>query len=198
MRNTADAPVYEVGDTWTFASYCDLAYLNRAFSSDPVLLKKAVDRNCNPSTLQILNVGDYAHLKVRDTSNSGRDYSESNYEHWGFMGVLKFPDTKDSTQVPQSEKYPMKPGDVWQKSENIGSVSNITRVSRASGWETIRVPAGEFRAIKLVHESQTVFANDGAAFGHRRVEWYSPDAKVAVKVELNGVTRFELQSYHVK
>ena len=60
--------------------------------------------------------------------------------------------------------------------------------TRVAGWETVRVPAGEFRALRILRD---VEEGDGAS--HRTsmlrqaVDWYVPDAGVVVRREETSV-----------
>jgi hypothetical protein len=75
--------------------------------------------------------------------------------------------------------------------------------ARVKGWEEIRIPAGTFKALKV--ERELISAPD-MRVNRRDVVWYSPDAKVNVKVQIHvsygtvltsNFTR-ELLSYRVQ
>ena len=59
------------------------------------------------------------------------------------------------------------------------------RNATVEGWETVRVPAGEFRSLRVFNEgSRRVHKRDGEFYESvREVVWYSPQAKSYVKRE---------------
>ena len=59
------------------------------------------------------------------------------------------------------------------------------RTATVEGWETVRVPAGEFRALRVLNEgSRRVHRKDGEFYESvRELVWYSPQAKSYVRRE---------------
>ncbi|HET6756978.1 MAG TPA: hypothetical protein VFH21_05140, partial [Burkholderiales bacterium] len=60
----------------------------------------------------------------------------------------------------------------------------VTIYSRVSGWEKVKVPAGEFDALKI---TRNIYVADGAWYKSqttvRQSEWYAASAPQAVKRE---------------
>lgn len=87
-------------------------------------------------------------------------------------------------------KWPLSVGQHWTsqfKSDlaNAGSPSQVmttTLESEAKEWETITVPAGKFKTIKIVTKgSWTVGTPVSSSGTYTAVRWYSPDAKAEVQ-----------------
>lgn len=73
-------------------------------------------------------------------------------------------------------------------------------------WETVDVPAGKFKAIKIVYSSKTTVAQSPTSFKRVATSWYSPEVKGIVQFKyetysLNGIpqirTNQQLTSYSV-
>lgn len=60
-----------------------------------------------------------------------------------------------------------------------GNASSIDerRDAAVEAWETIRVPAGEFRTLRIVHEGFRMLNVQDGVFGSltRAVYWYAPE-----------------------
>ena len=103
-------------------------------------------------------------------------------------GVLN--DRARGTMDPalQLMPFPLAEGKSWsQKVIRTDPVTNEKREmlvrGRVLGWETIRVPAGEFKAIKV---ERTMYLGDYDSFRgitqRTETEWYAPDIRGAAKV----------------
>jgi hypothetical protein len=103
-------------------------------------------------------------------------------------GVLN--DRARGTMDPalQLMPFPLAEGKSWsQKVIRTDPVSNEKREmlvrGRVLGWETIKVPAGEFKAMKV---ERTMYLGDYDSFRgitqRTETEWYAPDIRGAAKV----------------
>lgn len=77
--------------------------------------------------------------------------------------------------------FPLRVGKTWQysfKAKNQkGEVLRHDRKAAVAGWETVRVPAGEFRALKIVHTGER-FGPGGEERGEEaHTFWYAPESK---------------------
>jgi len=87
--------------------------------------------------------------------------------------------------------FPLYVGKTWTmaytRPSRNGNASDITerREVTVEGWETIKVPAGEFRTLRIVHEGLRMLHVSDGIFGSptREVYWYSPELKIYVKRE---------------
>ncbi|MRX11800.1 hypothetical protein GJ697_28625 [Pseudoduganella sp. FT25W] len=86
--------------------------------------------------------------------------------------------------------FPMAPGSEWS-SEVVGDNSKAGKQQRYAikgkvlDWEKVRVPAGEFEALKIVVEAQYADANDATRGGGKLTEtvWFVPSLNNYVKLD---------------
>lgn len=72
------------------------------------------------------------------------------------------------------------------RSNALGYDKRTTLVSgKVIGWETVQVPAGEFRALRIERSFDLGDASafEGSTLRHE-TEWYSPQVKGPVKVRI--------------
>ncbi len=83
--------------------------------------------------------------------------------------------------------YPLFPGKTWtyETTRKVGTAEREDKVaSKAETWETVEVPAGKFRAIKVTSAGTfTYTAADGrvSTGTHRTTNWYAPEVSRSVK-----------------
>ncbi len=82
--------------------------------------------------------------------------------------------------------FPLFPGKKWQqKSVEKNAKTGITREHNLNvtvgDWETVTVPAGTFKSIKITTNSEVIDTSTGEKKSGVDVSWYSPDAKKTVK-----------------
>jgi hypothetical protein len=88
--------------------------------------------------------------------------------------------------------FPLYVGKQWSSEFGVRWLTDVTQIvpyrrkANVEAWETIHVPAGEFRTVRVVHEGTArVHMRDGEFnVPTRDVFWYSPDAKHYVKREI--------------
>lgn len=95
--------------------------------------------------------------------------------------------------------FPLQPGKRWTFSYGYhpaaGRATQVEQTAEVIGWEYISVPAGGFRALKVVHRgryraTEGIYTWNGNIF---ETYWYAPEAGRVVKMEYrdtqaNGVT----------
>ena len=108
--------------------------------------------------------------------------------------TLSFFDPKaDGRHVPLL--FPLYPGKRWSfryrypTASGTGSLK-IEQAAVVEGWEEVRVPAGTFRALKVVHTgrywaSEQMYSWSGAI---HETYWYAPVAKRVVRMEYRDTT----------
>lgn len=109
--------------------------------------------------------------------------------------------------------FPLDIGKTWEyefKTKGTGStLFKNTRKAKVESWEDIRVPAGTFKALKIVHNGYWTRYDVGGTFHGAVTEtfWYSPETKWWVKYEYQDrtpaneiwtQTRVELTEIQVK
>lgn len=91
----------------------------------------------------------------------------------------------DSRIVGANEalRFPLAAGKSWKFSYVFngkpGSVTEIKQTATVKGWETVKVPAGTFRALRIDHQGYySTFENGSAWSGNiRETFWYAPSAR---------------------
>lgn len=89
--------------------------------------------------------------------------------------------------------FPLRVGKTWQysfKAKNQkGEMMRHDRKAEVAGWETVRVPAGEFQALRIVHTGER-FGPGGEERGEEsHTFWYAPEMKRWIRRQV--VTRGE-------
>lgn len=87
-------------------------------------------------------------------------------------------------------RFPLEPGKHWEQTVTrtdpaTGVTRPVTVRARVLGWDTIRVPAGEFQALKIRRE---LYLGDTDTFRTEtwriEEEWYVPSLKAAARLEV--------------
>jgi len=108
-------------------------------------------------------------------------------------------------------RFPMRPGDTWQFRYTLKfprrdyEVKNDRTVS-VHGWEDVQVPAGKFRALRIVSEGPAQRSDKGGGAVVRETVWYVPQVKRFVRWIFENASRrgplqhweYELLEYQLK
>ena len=105
----------------------------------------------------------------RSPNNSGRDYSPP----------LKYYD------------FPLYPGKTWQQTTTETDIkTGAMRIHQVSGvvkgWETVTVPAGTFRGIRVELETELFDPSTGERVPGTDTSWYVPEVRRSVKSDTTG------------
>jgi hypothetical protein len=164
------APTLKAGDTWTY---------------------RGIDSyNRQPTGTWTREVTGTAASGIRVAVRSADGSVDDLFRAPGELtsGVLN--DRARGTMDPafQLMPFPLAEGKSWsQKVIRTDPVTNEKREmlvrGRVLGWETIKVPAGEFKAMKV---ERTMYLGDYDSFRgitqRTETEWYAPDIRGAAKV----------------
>ena len=164
------APLLKAGDTWTY----------RGIDNYNRLPTGTWTREVTGSAAGGIRVA------VRSADGSFDDVFRAPGEL--ASGVLN--DRASGTMDPalQLMPFPLAEGKSWsQKVIRTDPVTNEKREmlvrGKVHGWETVKVPAGEFRALKV---ERTMYLGDYDTFRgitqRTETEWYAPDIRGAAKV----------------
>jgi len=109
-------------------------------------------------------------------------------KNFGLKGYRDKSDNAVITFKPVEQRYrfPMAPGDKWltqwkqidHKTDRVTSGGGVVHVMR---WETLNLPAGKFRTLKVKMPVQK-----SAPKGLTHFAWFSPELGVTVKEEIGG------------
>ena len=88
--------------------------------------------------------------------------------------------------------FPLYPGKCWsgsstERNVKTGQIREHSIVAEVGGWETITVPAGTFRTIKVMIRNQVKDLGTGEVTSGTDTSWYAPAAKRSVRCELIGL-----------
>ncbi len=83
----------------------------------------------------------------------------------------------------ESLRFPLTTGKTWDFGYTFngkpGSVTEIKQTATVKGWETVKVPAGTFRALRVEHQGYYATFENGSTWSGRIREtfWYAPSAR---------------------
>lgn len=166
------APAVQAGDYWEYAvrdGYTELARGHYRYE-----VTRADDRDI---VVQVVHEGRLMDTLVFAPGWNGRE--------------MPLPNTQRLRYEPDypAYDYPLVPGKSWRKVVRSTDVatgrSYRTYVyARVIGWERIRVPAGEFDALKI---HRFVFAGNSEGWTSQEeieeMEWYAPSVRRAVRTQ---------------
>ena len=104
------------------------------------------------------------------------------------MPITNVQRLKFQTPLP-AFPFPLEPGKTWNNvvkalDPNNGRTYNVHVQGKVLGWDHVRVPAGEFDALKI---RRYVFAGNAESFKSQeeiiQYEWYAPSVRRVVKEE---------------
>jgi hypothetical protein len=108
----------------------------------------------------------------------------------GVMASGTLNDRAEGTMTPALNlmPFPLEPGQRWSQTVQrldpaTGELRNVRVDGRVIGWETVRVPAGEFKALRV---ERRMWLGDWDMFRgetwRAETEWYVPEVKAPVKL----------------
>jgi hypothetical protein len=168
------APVLQAGDTWTY---------------------RHIDNYNKLDVGTVSNVVEVAWpngVRLSTRSTNGLVNFESTYTGPGMLASGTLSERAAGTMNPplQLTRFPLREGERWE--QNVVRDDVMSREKRATelrvrviGWENVKVPAGEFRAL-LIERAFELGDYDpfrGPTLRYEK-EWYSPEVKGTVKLEV--------------
>jgi len=184
-------PEVHVGDTWT---YRYTVYV-------PTTRTTLVDSEVTFADDRVI------HLVANDIAGA-KDVDLTYTSEWNLVASRR-----SGIYEPHSAmlRFPMRPGDSWPSRYKLtfpreDYSTEQDRIAKVQGWEEVQVPAGRFRALKVVAEGSSK-RSDRPVWGYvREVMWYAPQVKRYVKwtYEAGGARavnrsfEYELVSYELK
>ena len=166
----AAPPTFTVGDTWTFKAYRTLDEA-RTPGSDHIRVTTGVVREVrdNGDVLIVDPQGNPSALRNRD-----------------FNLIERQTDRRVRTYKPfwPLYRYPMRTGDRYdaEVTHDHSTRSGVTIARKATvrvvGWETVTVPAGTFRAIKVETSGEYRTSDNNSNGTFKEAAWLAPVAKM--------------------
>ncbi len=169
FAQVATAPAVGTGESWTYREINDYNRL-------PI----------REVTRQV--AGGAPDLRV--VSRTGSVESTSGFARPGVLASGVLNDRAQGTLTPALDlmPFPLEPGQRWSQTVQrrdpvTGEVRNVRVDGRVVGWETVRVPAGEFKALRV---ERRMWLGDWDQFRgetwRAETEWYAPDVNAPVKL----------------
>ncbi|MCL4802099.1 MAG: hypothetical protein KJ025_21080 [Burkholderiales bacterium] len=168
------APALKSGDTWNYRltnlyNHADLGIVTRAVT--------AAGAN---------------ELRIATGAAEGQARHEERYSGPGSLAAGTLSDRAEGPLTPALTlaPFPLREGERWtQKVVRDDAASREKRETliqgKVVGWETVKVPAGEFRALRI---ERRIDLGDFDPFRgptlRWETEWYAPDVKGAVKLQV--------------
>jgi hypothetical protein len=127
---------------------------------------------------------------IRVVTRDGVEATEALFRAPGEMTSGVLGDRARGTMEPayQLMPFPLAEGKSWSQKvvrtdPATGERREMLVTGRVRGWETVKVPAGEFKALKV---ERTMYLGDYDSFRgitqRTETEWYAPDIRGAAKV----------------
>lgn len=164
------APQVKEGDTWTYARS---DALDRARAAKYTTTVKSVAADGYVTSVQPLE-GSMTAREDRYTKD-GNPIEFEGVKFDPFVTVFSFP---------------MSAGKQWDSKHTWFSPAGNFQLSGARrtkvvGWETIKTPAGEFKALKFTAETQ-IMGRAGFGSSTQNTYWYAPEVRRLVRTENKG------------
>lgn len=171
------APTLKAGSTWTYRQLNGFNKLPTGTVTREVTSARAGD----------------ARVTVRETNGTALQFT---YAGPGQIAAGPLNDRAGGTLAPplQVEPFPLQEGQTWtQKVVRTDAITGQPRdvmlTGKVQGWETVRVPAGEFKALRV---ERRMWLGDFDEFRQQtqrsETEWYAPD--------VGGTVRLEVREYY--
>jgi hypothetical protein len=169
FAQTAAAPSIAAGQSWTYRAVNDYNRL-------PL----------GEVTRQVAAAGN----EIRVVSRAGTTEAASGFAGAGRLASGVLNDRAQGTMSPALEvmPFPLEPGKRWSQTVQrrdamTGELRDVHVDGRVVGWETIRVPAGEFRALRVERRMRL---GDWDQFRgetwRAETEWFVPEVGAPVKL----------------
>jgi hypothetical protein len=171
FAQSAPAPAFGAGETWTYRGISNYNHL-------PIG--------------EVTREASAAGNEIRVVTRSANAEQTAGFARPGFLASGPLNDRASGALTPALElmPFPLEPGKRWTQTVKrqdplSGEVRDVRVEGRVIGWETVRVPAGEFRALKV---ERRLWLGDWDQFRgetwRAETEWYVPEVKGPVKVQV--------------
>jgi hypothetical protein len=165
------APSYRAGESWTYREINGYNNIERA-----TVVREVVQAE---GTVRIVT-------RLAD----GKLINDAVYPTPGALASGALNDRARGTYAPSLPMYPypLAEGQRWSnrvvRNDEVWKERRPTRIDgRIHGWETVRVPMGEFKALRI---QRIIYVGDHDPFRgettREEIEWYVPDLKMPVKL----------------
>lgn len=184
-QKTVDAPVWNVGDKWVFTDNGTIEVVGADQNSYVLEFSDDICEHERQGFNTILFDKSTLHRIYTLEGDERKQYTK------GLSTIFNFPLT---------------PGKQWKDAHRGYKYDLDYYVTyRVLGWETIKVQAGKFRAIKVENTAGHHATEDYEPWECTNLYWYSPEVKYFVKCQydgnlytVEGTLGWELTDFNVK
>lgn len=165
--STLEKPTHTIGDTWTYRTL-DWDQEKRRNKFVVLAVKGEV--------FQLESTP----VQAAGSANSGTPAKfNATLDKWDFFGA------RITSGARANIRFPLSLGDTWKYEYSIARSGGGNMVLQyevsADSWEDVTVPAGTFRALKIIHNGR--YTMDGGSSTVRETFWYAPNVKNYIKWE---------------
>lgn len=186
---SVEKPDLKIGDSWTYRT------INLMNDQETMRYQQTITEVSDTE----IKLDDYV-ISSSNTSNAGKTFKKrADKDTWTFYDTR----VKDGKQI--AFVFPLVIGNEW-KYDFTWNTSRTSESAKVEGEETITVPAGTFKTIKIVHNGFYNYTWNGSPYSARIEEtyWYAPEIKRFVKREYldrnqwgGNMTKHELVEFKV-
>ena len=173
MAQVVERPVFHEGDTWTY----------RHASGPTTGRPGGTFYSTQTKTITRMLDGEFE-LATEMVSEKGEKTTGVELSSLNFNDFAQPPAPAARVEI-MAWMWPVEPGKTWRYDVPVRTGTE-TWEAAVLGWEDVEVPAGKFRTLKV--ERNLLGALQGS-YGRRVTVWYSPDAKVNVRVKYDAMYR---------
>jgi hypothetical protein len=171
---TVERPIWNLNESWTYSrtSYATASsHMNEQWQYTLVVTETNKD---------------YYILEYSRVDSDGKDRRA--LQRWSTaINFMNRAGSPPNWQEFRRFRWPLAEGDSWDFPWIQPPLGDLTWTAKATGWETVTVPAGTFRAMRIeVHNSCYYPGVDGGVCGQQDLIWYSPSVKRHVRLELRS------------
>ena len=168
-------PELKVGDTWTYH------VTNRPTFGNPATTKREVTQ-----TVQEV-LGDGYRIVTTGTEATGTPAAPGTFEFTTDLNPRSRAAEGRGWREFKRLQWPLEPGKTWKfEFEQVDPSTPSVWSGKADDWTEFSVPAGRFRAIKVVLTRESLGASAATV---RETFWYSPEAKRGLRLESYRVNK---------
>jgi hypothetical protein len=180
VQNAVEKPRFTIGDRWVsrgLVQWQDGVEVN--------------DENSVESKISAVSGDNIELVRTTLSSKSGTDVgTPSRQKLDASTWTTVNPNIVEGKEVILA--FPLQVGKTWRYQYTVRDPRlDIGMTAKVEGWEEVRVPAGNFKALKVVHEGSWSFTNPyGEKWSGRIIltVWYAPEAKNIIRAEYHTRT----------
>lgn len=174
-------PSWQVGDSWNYN------VVRHPHFENPATVRTY-------ESYAVRSVATSFYMLEHATKDAG-DNTRTERQRWSnSLNFVNRNTTNDKLQERTFYKWPIVVGATWEFPFHVPNLGDTISRMTVFGWETVTVPAGTFRAIRVDLAWSGFFFQYSA--GRQASIWYAPEVKNQVKSETYVYARTVLASHH--